>query len=621
MSLFTDTGLSIPLPQTHPKASDVELLTQGSRKTDLVDSVDDEEHLQLPDPHLLQQLRTALVPPVLYRRANQKRLYAFRRHGYPSHGAVQKGRKYRRRPRRVPPATHTIRSLLSTLGPLKMTAPSQPGGTSSTRWSTTSAFFNPSMRNPVYFGTSGTLRKPERISALMRSDRPSPARRRLRKTTTMQIAKILEIRENYRRLGVSNELGESRRSMSTLHTGFAVQGVLLMRSPNLLVQGNYPSSASDGGRHEQDGRLGSMHILRHSRFHHFERLLSPFLIFIALFRPLRSLSRLSISLQISLFLISLSTYTLHTYLHAPFGLRPPFRFDFLKGYRYGFLLLLAVVQSTGGVAQSPLNSTGKNSDQTYWIEGALARDSENQMLCEDTQSTQNRSEGRNQGTLIDYYDVVPCNSVKGRFDNHHCQSDYGRLLIDIALVSDIDIGRSYLFAIVPAYAPGSMVPHLSEFPTELLEEILRLATDAPNPLACSVQDFPGLRRDPARAREPYQKYRSSLATKLAVCGVSRQWNALGTPHLYERIVIADPARNHEKRRNQLHALLRTFTEDVPESIGGVSTAQGQPGWRRWQGCVPTFRRCGSYTAGGSVHPSTAAIARGRDHYQKSNKHA
>ncbi|KAJ3508647.1 hypothetical protein NMY22_g16546 [Coprinellus aureogranulatus] len=122
-----------------------------------------------------------------------------------------------------------------------------------------------------------------------------------------------------------------------------------------------------------------------------------------------------------------------------------------------------------------------------------------------------------------------------------------------------------------AHAPGSMSPRLSELPTELLQEILSIATDVPDPLSCFAQDYPGFRRDPTR--EPYQRYRSSLATKLAICGVSRQWNTLGTPLLYERIVIADPAGNHEQRRNQLYALLRTFTE---ESIGGVSTTQGQP---------------------------------------------
>ncbi|KAJ3526072.1 hypothetical protein NMY22_g10319 [Coprinellus aureogranulatus] len=119
-----------------------------------------------------------------------------------------------------------------------------------------------------------------------------------------------------------------------------------------------------------------------------------------------------------------------------------------------------------------------------------------------------------------------------------------------------------------------MSPRLSELPTELLQEILRIATDVPDPLACFAQDYPGFRRDPAR--EPYQRYKSSLATKLAICGVSRQWNALGMPLLYERIVIADPAGNHEQRRDQLHALLRTFAEDIPGSIGGISTTQGQP---------------------------------------------
>ncbi|KAJ3530533.1 hypothetical protein NMY22_g8534 [Coprinellus aureogranulatus] len=122
-----------------------------------------------------------------------------------------------------------------------------------------------------------------------------------------------------------------------------------------------------------------------------------------------------------------------------------------------------------------------------------------------------------------------------------------------------------------------MVSRRDEFPTELWDEIFRLATDVPDPLTCFAQDYHGFRRDPAR--EPYQRYKASLATKLAICGVSRQWHAMGTPLLYERIVIPDPAGNHHERRKQLHALLRTFVEDAPELRSTAITAQHQPNSR------------------------------------------
>ncbi|TEB26202.1 hypothetical protein FA13DRAFT_1737604 [Coprinellus micaceus] len=111
----------------------------------------------------------------------------------------------------------------------------------------------------------------------------------------------------------------------------------------------------------------------------------------------------------------------------------------------------------------------------------------------------------------------------------------------------------------------------SETPSEILHEIFAIATKVPDPLVCFVQDYYGSRRDVTR--RPYQSYKESLAMKLTLCAVSRHWNAVATPLLYERVIISGFEGGNEWERTQAGLLLRTlnssYSLDAEAPNGGA----------------------------------------------------
>ncbi|TEB26201.1 hypothetical protein FA13DRAFT_1737603 [Coprinellus micaceus] len=99
--------------------------------------------------------------------------------------------------------------------------------------------------------------------------------------------------------------------------------------------------------------------------------------------------------------------------------------------------------------------------------------------------------------------------------------------------------------------------------------IFRIATGVPDPLVCFEQDYQGSRRD--TSGQSYKRYKESLVTKRTICLVSRVWNLVATPQLYERLVIASAEGDHSPRRRQIRRLIRALGSPSPQSSSPESS--------------------------------------------------
>ncbi|KAJ3530531.1 hypothetical protein NMY22_g8536 [Coprinellus aureogranulatus] len=112
-----------------------------------------------------------------------------------------------------------------------------------------------------------------------------------------------------------------------------------------------------------------------------------------------------------------------------------------------------------------------------------------------------------------------------------------------------------------------MTPHLA-VPPELWDKVFRVATDLPESFIAFLQDYGESKRN--LLGEPYQQWKQATATRASICCVSRQWNAIGTPLLYEYIIIS--TTSHTERGNRLKALMRT----VRPTSAGLSEGTSNP---------------------------------------------